>query len=337
MSIIKKDKCIATENSNIFFAETKDSYKILFLEKDKVFQNKFGHFHHNDFIGKKYGNKVISKSKHKNEKEGFVIITDFIPSYFDKATERLTQILFNPDISLILSLLNIRSDHIILESGTGSGCLSINIANCLKEGHLYTFEFNSERCDKLKKNFNSYKIENITIINQDVIEDGFKLTVDTVRDKDISNYKQSLFKKLDNQIITNDYIQKLSNEGELFNGFIDSVFIDLPNPWMAIENIKKKLKKNGNLVSFSPCIEQVTKTIDKMKQEGFINPRTFEIPYRYYNYVKNESITIPQLTHLYSDSSNIKLNEQQQYDILINTSRKDMRGHTGFLIHGVKQ
>ncbi|GAG80342.1 unnamed protein product, partial [marine sediment metagenome] len=41
---------------------------------------------------------------------------------------------------------------------------------------------------------------------------------------------------------------------------VDSVVLDMPQPWKAIERIKKYLKFSGTLVSFSPTIEQVKKT-----------------------------------------------------------------------------
>ena len=65
-----------------------------------------------------------------------------------------------------------------------------------------------------------------------------------------------------------------------------------------------------------------------MKKEGFINPRTFEIPFRSYNYIKTETIQIPELKY-----NDIVIN---QSDVMISSSKVDMRGHTGFLVHAVK-
>ena len=303
--IFKSDKSLVENGDIIYYMESKDTYKALKIEVGKVFQNRFGHFNHDDFIGKPLGSRISSRSKTKNEKEAaFITIVDLIPALWEKAAERITQILFSSDMSLILSLLDIRSDYLVLESGTGSGCLSLNIANCIDSGHLYTFEFNKERADKLLFNFNELRVnDKITITNQDVIEEGFKLTTEKVRESDLINYK-NFFN------YTNEDIVKQSNEGTLMNGFIDCVFIDLPNPWMAISSIKRKLKSNGNLVSFSPCIEQVTKTVEKMKEEGFIQPRTFEIQLRTHNYVKTETVKIP----LYNkDINNTELTNSEIY------------------------
>ena len=68
-------------------------------------------------------------------------------------------------------------NSIIYESGTGSGCLSTNISSILSnKGHLYTFEFNKERVDKLKDLFSLLKLnDKITITHRDVIENGFEI------------------------------------------------------------------------------------------------------------------------------------------------------------------
>jgi tRNA (adenine57-N1/adenine58-N1)-methyltransferase len=50
---------------------------------------------------------------------------------------------------------------------------------------------------------------------------------------------------------------------------IDMVFYDLPCPWKAIHHATKMLKHGGEFVSYSPCIEQVMKTCDSLREHGF--------------------------------------------------------------------
>jgi tRNA (adenine57-N1/adenine58-N1)-methyltransferase len=158
----------------------------------------------------------------------------------------MTQILFNPDIFLIMTFLNIRNSSVIYESDTGSGCLSTNMSQVLQNnGHLYTFEFNKERADKLKDTFKLLVLDNtITIINRDVIEGGFEV----------------------------DSTLLVKKEHALAVG----IFIDLPSPWLIIAKAKKVLKNAGKFVSFSPCIEQVSETMKALQENGFINVRMYE-------------------------------------------------------------
>lgn len=66
------------------------------------------------------------------------------------------------------------------------------------------------------------------------------------------------------------------------NGFgmteaADAVFLDLPSPWRALTSAKEALKREGGRIcSFSPCIEQVQKTVAEMTKLGFTDIYTVE-------------------------------------------------------------
>lgn len=47
-----------------------------------------------------------------------------------------------------------------------------------------------------------------------------------------------------------------------FCGAADSVFLDLPQPWLALPSVRRMLKQDGVLCSFSPCIEQVQRSCE---------------------------------------------------------------------------
>jgi tRNA (adenine57-N1/adenine58-N1)-methyltransferase len=279
--------------------EGRDQVKFLLLEKGKSLGNNIGTFPHESLANRRYGERIYSKRKDK-----YFIILQFLTNIYERCLTRLTQILFNPDISLVLSLLNINKDSIIYESGTGSGCLSTNMAQILNNGngHLYTLEFNKERQTKLNEGFKVFGFENtISCIHRDVIENGFELPDDILV---VSSHAKG-----------------------------DGIFVDLPNPWDVVDSIKNVLRSGGALVSFSPCIEQVEKMMKGLRQSDFINCRMYEIRYRSMGYSRTLSVSVPKLGVKRKSNQDIEYVEKE---INVKMNKGDMRGHTGFLVYAIR-
>jgi tRNA (adenine57-N1/adenine58-N1)-methyltransferase len=57
---------------------------------------------------------------------------------------------------------------------------------------------------------------------------------------------------------------------------VDSVILDLAVPWMVVPQAQTALKPCGTIVSFSPTIEQVVKTAESLKENGFVSIETIE-------------------------------------------------------------
>jgi tRNA (adenine57-N1/adenine58-N1)-methyltransferase len=152
---------------------------------------------------------------------------------------------------LILGNLDCKPGDIVVESGTGSGSLSTSIARAIMPtGRLFTFEFNAKRAETAREEFALNRLP-ITCEHRDIIADGFR---------------------------HQDY--------EL----ADSLFLDIPNPWEAIDNVVLALKPGGYFANFSPCIEQVQKACLRMEALGFANIRTFETLSRPFHHVDMKGI-----------------------------------------------
>lgn len=54
---------------------------------------------------------------------------------------------------------------------------------------------------------------------------------------------------------------------EVLEKEIDLAVLDMPDPWLALENVSKAVKKGGFIVVYSPTIPQVMDTVNKAKKD----------------------------------------------------------------------
>jgi len=57
---------------------------------------------------------------------------------------------------------------------------------------------------------------------------------------------------------------------------VDAVILDMATPWLVVSHAYSALKGSGILVSFSPTIDQVVKTVETLKENGFVDIETVE-------------------------------------------------------------
>lgn len=72
------------------------------------------------------------------------------------------------------------------------------------------------------------------------------------------------------------YVRDVEKEG-FDQQEVDAVFIDLPEPWIAVKHAYDALKGGHSLVSLSPNTEQIRKTKAVMELEGFVRIQALEI------------------------------------------------------------
>ncbi|CAA2997101.1 tRNA (adenine(58)-N(1))-methyltransferase catalytic subunit TRMT61A [Olea europaea var. sylvestris] len=178
-------------------------------------------------------------SKVFSNKGGFVYLLAPTAELWTLVLSHRTQILYIADISFIVMYLEIVPGCLVLESGTGSGSLTTSLARAIApSGHVYTFDFHEQRAASAREDFERTGLSNLVTVG--------------VRD-----------------------IQGVGFPDE-FLGRADSVFLDLPQPWLAIPSASKMLKQDGVLCSFSPCIEQAQKSCETLRSD-FTDVRTFEV------------------------------------------------------------
>ncbi|EFX75994.1 hypothetical protein DAPPUDRAFT_306325 [Daphnia pulex] len=256
---------------------------------ENIFQTAYGALKVQELVGKKFGHKVQFS-------RGWGYLLHPTPELWTLNLKHRTQILYTPDISLIVMQLDLKAGSVIVESGTGSGSLSHAILRAIAPtGHLHTFDFHQQRVEIVTQEFSDHGWEPfVTAKQRDACKDGFDL-----------------------------------------ENVADAVFLDLPNPWLAIPHSVKALKKSGGRIcTFSPCIEQTQKTCEGLLAEGFKYIETMECLQREYQ-VKN--ITLPEI-----DDYNFSFCNTPETNCEGNQKKDDrkfravlpalqMAGHTGYL------
>lgn len=170
-----------------------------------------------------------------------------LPSDYVVHMSRKTQIIYPEDAGLILLYSGIGPGSVVIEAGCGSGALTCILGN--------------------------YVRPNGHIFSYDIREKSLKNARKNVERAKLENFVSIEF----GNIITDDLnLEK-----------VDSVVLDLGDPWNAVEKVAKYLKLSGTLVSFSPTIEQVKKTTFAMDENSFVEINTYELIKRKIQVKKN--------------------------------------------------
>ncbi|MEO0097810.1 MAG: tRNA (adenine-N1)-methyltransferase [candidate division WOR-3 bacterium] len=153
--------------------------------------------------------------------------------------KRTTTIIYPKDAGLILLKTHIFPGAKVVEVGTGSGAFTIVLANFVRpNGIVYSYEIREDFLENAKENIKKAGVENNVIFRlRDVTKDGFL--------------------EEDNSI--------------------DSVYIDLPEPWEVIKEAHRILKGGYSLFSLNPNVEQIQKTFRTLELFGFTRIKVYEI------------------------------------------------------------
>ncbi|KAK1301733.1 hypothetical protein QJS10_CPB12g00162 [Acorus calamus] len=241
-------------------------------------------------------------SKVFSNRGGFVYLLAPTPELWTLVLSHRTQILYLADISLVIMYLEIVPGCLVLESGTGSGSLTTSLARAVAPvGHVYTFDFHEQRATSAREEFELTGLSSLVTVNvRDIQGEGFPSE---------------------------------------FCGRADSVFLDLPQPWLAIPSVANMLKQDGVMCSFSPCIEQVQRTCETLKSK-FTDIRTFEILLRAYEirearmgsgHNNGASGPLPCKRRQLSPGEATKESQESLHPSVMAKPCSEAKGHTGYL------
>lgn len=142
---------LSKENSYLIEAK-----KVELHTKDGIFKLK-------EILKKKFGDKIKT---HLGKK--FVIVKPNINDLLEKKVKRTAQVILPKDASLILAYTGISPNSLVVDCGTGSGFLSIFLANYLVNGKIVTYENDKKFFRIAKENIRISGLKNIKLKQKDV-------------------------------------------------------------------------------------------------------------------------------------------------------------------------
>ncbi|CAO2647116.1 Nn.00g080380.m01.CDS01 [Neocucurbitaria sp. VM-36] len=243
---------------------------------------------------------------------GFAHLIPPTPETWTLSLPHRTQVVYTPDYSYILQRLRVRPGDHIIEAGAGSGSFTHAAVRAVfngypgaedisnetnddeeiavgvskkrryrrRHGGVYSFEYHEPRAKQLQTEIKEHGLHDlVTVTHRDVYNDGFCLDDRSIPDA-------------------------------------DAIFLDLPAPWQALRHLTRSPPSSAALKSvasdpstpaaepplptttstpstpfrsplnpktpvrictFSPCIEQVTKTVSAMRSLGWLEIDMVEI------------------------------------------------------------
>lgn len=151
-------------------------------------------------------------------------------------SSRNTQIIYPKDAALIVMFSGIGPGSRVVESGTGTGSLTTALAH-------YVGSTGKVYTYELRSEFQKNAAKNLQrskMIERVEMKSG-DVTVTGYDERDI-----------------------------------DAVILDLAVPWLVVPHAYTALKPSGIIVSFSPTIDQVVRTTEALRENGFVFIETVE-------------------------------------------------------------
>jgi tRNA (adenine57-N1/adenine58-N1)-methyltransferase len=156
---------------------------------------------------------------------------------------RGAQVIYPKDLGPILMLADIFPGARVLESGVGSGALTMTLLRTIgSQGHVLGYELRDDFADRARRNVEGF-------LGPDV-----PLTIE-VRD-------------------VYDGIDATD---------LDRVLLDLPEPWRVVKHAEAALRPGGILLSYLPTIGQVMRLREELAGSAFGMSETLEVLQRGWN------------------------------------------------------
>ncbi len=204
--------------------DVKDRRYLVPLEAGGSFHTHHGFFAHDDLLGRPEGTFLRMQDGAK-----YLCVRPTLADVVLKMP-RGAQVIYPKDLGPILILADIFPGARVLESGVGSGALSMTL---LRAGaHVSGYELRQDFANNAKSNVAAF-------LGEDTVTERYQVEVRDAYD---------------------------GIDGE---AAFDRVVLDLPEPWHVVGHAERALVPGGILVSYLPSIVQVQQLRSALDSSGF--------------------------------------------------------------------
>lgn len=214
--------------------DSKQRRYLVTLKEGGEFHSHAGFIAHADIVGAGEGRRLESTRGAR-----YIVLRPTLEDFVIEMP-RGAQVIYPKDLAPILMMADIGPGCRVLESGVGSGALSMTM---LRAGaHVTGYEMREDFADKARSNVRSFL--------GDEVLDRYHVEV------------RDCYDGIDG------------------TRCFDRVVLDLPEPWQVVPHAERSLRTGGILVAYTPSITQAAETRRAMASSRWTATRTMEVLHR---------------------------------------------------------
>jgi len=220
-----------TAGDRVLLLDSKRRRHLVTLQEGGEFHSHAGVLKHDDLIGAEEGVSV------RTTKGARLVAVRPTLGDFILEMPRGAQVIYPKDLGPILMHADVFPGARVLESGVGSGALTMTLLRALgPDGHVLGYEIRDDFASRARRNVEAF-------LGPDVPLD----------------------------IEVRDIYEGIDATG------IDRILLDLPEPWRVVPHAEKALVPGGILLAYLPTILQVSQLRDVIAESAFGMAQTLEV------------------------------------------------------------
>ncbi|KAL2157580.1 hypothetical protein VTH06DRAFT_5958 [Thermothelomyces fergusii] len=244
------------------------------------------------------GAGVAPVKKAVADSSGFIHILPPTPELWTSSLPHRTQVVYTPDYSYILHRIRARPGSVLIEAGAGSGSFTHAAVRAVyngypaaegqRRGKVYSFEFHEQRYHKMKKELSDHGLDRLVrLTHRDVYTGGFLVDGKSPEADAVFLDLPAPWEALPHlsrrrprpRSPSSADTRNTAPEGDDDGGGSvggDGDGDDGTAGWVSPLNPRRSV----HICTFSPCIEQVTRTVAAMRRLGWVDIDMVEIANR---------------------------------------------------------